>query len=79
MLDSFAAFARAHDPNPDPALLRARGYDSTLRELEAAGKWEPATKGRETMRVLQWPSYQGPFRELPQCEALGLGLDYYLS
>jgi hypothetical protein len=78
VLDSFASFARTGDPNPDREFLVARGYDSTLRQLEKAGRWEPATKGKDTLRVMDWPPYQGPFREERQCEALGLGLDYYL-
>ncbi|KAI0480490.1 Alpha/Beta hydrolase protein [Xylariaceae sp. FL0804] len=87
-LDAWAAFARAHDPNPDPALLRARGrsYENTLRERELAaaqgsGPWTPAGANGQpaTMRTLQWPSFQGPFVELAQCEALGLPLDYYLK
>ncbi|KAI1771328.1 alpha/beta-hydrolase [Hypoxylon cercidicola] len=80
VLDSFGAFARSFDPNPDRAFLEARGYESTLRELEQAGAWLPATADDPTtMRTLQWPSFQGPFPEAPQCEALGLGIDYYLK
>ncbi len=76
-LDSFASFARTGDPNPERAFLVARGYTNTLRELDTAGVWKPSTAGQLTMRVLDWPSYQGPFRELPQCNSLGLGLGYY--
>ncbi|KAI2636430.1 alpha/beta-hydrolase [Hypomontagnella submonticulosa] len=80
VLDSFSSFARTFDPNPDAGYLVARGYSSTLSELGRAGKWKPSTAmGKMTMRTLQWPSYQGPFTEAEQCEALGLGLDYYLS
>lgn len=77
VLDSFAAFARTYDPNPDLAFLRARGYANTIRQVQRAGPWVPATRDELTMRTLQWPSFQGPFVEAPQCEALGLGLDYY--
>jgi hypothetical protein len=77
VLDSFASFARTYDPNPERGFLVARGYKSTIQEIDTAGRWEPATKEKNTMRVLQWPSYQGPFREGPQCDALGLGLNYY--
>jgi carboxylesterase type B len=76
ILDSFSSFARSADPNPDEAFLIARGYTSTLRELQTQGRWMPSVDGSLTMRVLQWPSYQGPFRELSQCTSLGLGLDY---
>lgn len=73
-LDSFAAFARAADPNPDAAFLAARGFAAADDD---AARWEPSRAGELTMRVFDWPSYQAPFRELPQCEGLGLGLDYY--
>ncbi|KAI1417669.1 alpha/beta-hydrolase [Hypoxylon sp. FL1857] len=79
ILDSFSSFARSFDPNPDTDFLEARGYKSTLEEIKRAGKWQPSTTGGDmTMRTLQWPSFQGPFIETKQCEALGLGLDYYL-
>ncbi|KAI1104210.1 alpha/beta-hydrolase [Jackrogersella minutella] len=80
VLDSFSSFARSFDPNPDAEFLGARGYYNTLREIEHAGEWQPATpEGEMTMRTLQWPSFQGPFVEAKQCDYLGLGLDYYLS
>ena len=77
IVDSFSSFARTYDPNPDPAYLRARGYTNTLRELERAGTWEPATKQLITKRVLQWPSTETLFTELEQCRELELPLDYY--
>ncbi|KAH6654745.1 Alpha/Beta hydrolase protein [Truncatella angustata] len=77
VLDSFASFARAYDPNPDLGYLKARGYHNTIDELAKAGKWQPSTKKSLTKRTLQWPSFQGPFTELEQCEALGLSIDYY--
>lgn len=78
VLDSFASFARTLDPNPDRAFLAARGYKSTLDALTASGgRWEPTEDGKLTTRVLDWPSYQAPFREVDQCEGLGLGLGYY--
>jgi carboxylesterase type B len=78
MLDSFTAFARTRDPNPDAGFLAARGFDSTSEALKASGgRWEPTADGKTTMRVLDWPSYQAPFRELDQCEGLGLGLGYF--
>ncbi|KAI1844505.1 hypothetical protein JX265_010000 [Neoarthrinium moseri] len=77
VLDSFASFARTYDPNPAMGLLQARGYEHTIRELHTAGLWLPATKDIMTKRTLQWPSFQGPFTEVEQCEALNLGLNYY--
>lgn len=77
VLDSFASFARTYNPNPDLGFLKARGYQNTIDELNKAGKWLPATKNGLTKRTLQWPSFQGPFTELEQCKAIGLGIDYY--
>ncbi|KAI0024731.1 Alpha/Beta hydrolase protein [Xylariomycetidae sp. FL0641] len=78
--DSFASFARTYDPNPDPEYLKARGYRSTMEEIERSGPWKPATREESiTRRTLQWPTGQVPFEELEQCKALGLGLDYYLQ
>lgn len=77
VLDSFAAFARTGDPNPDKGFLEARGFKETAEVIARVGEWRPATRGELTMRVLDWPSSQAGFREGPQCEGLGLGLDYY--
>ncbi|KAI1457221.1 alpha/beta-hydrolase [Annulohypoxylon moriforme] len=80
IVDTFSSFARTFDPSPDIEFLEARGFTSTLEEIERSGKWEASTyEEGMTMRTLQWPSFQGPFLELKQCDALGLGLDYYLS
>lgn len=76
-LDSFTSFVRTYDPNPDKAFLEARRYTNTSEELERAGAWRPATKGDLTLRALRWESYQDEFRELQQCEALGLPLTYW--
>lgn len=76
-LDTWASFARSYNPNPDKGYLKARGYANTLAELESAGLWEPVTKGKYTMRELQWPSKQVGFRDVEQCAALGWPLDYY--
>jgi carboxylesterase type B len=77
VLDSFASFARTGNPNPDRGFLEARGFNGTAEEIEKAGQWKPARKGELSMRVLDWPSWQGGFREGSQCEGLGLGLGYY--
>ncbi|PSR94379.1 Alpha/Beta hydrolase protein [Coniella lustricola] len=77
VLDSWTAFARTYDPNPDEGFLTARGYTNTSAILKAHGKWEPATKGKLALRALAWPPYQGVFREREQCDAIGLPLTYY--
>ena len=79
VLDSFAAFIRTGDPNPDRGYLEAKGYEETLAMVKRAGKWVPATKkGGMGLRVLDWPKVKmSGFREAEQCEALGLGLKYF--
>ncbi|CZR68152.1 probable cholinesterase [Phialocephala subalpina] len=76
ILDSWASFARSHNPNPDPGLLKARGYTNTTMEIETAGLWQPVKKGAE-MRELEWRSKQVAFRDVEQCAALGWPLTYY--
>lgn len=76
-VDAFTSFVRTYDPNPDGGFLEARRYASTSEQLERAGPWRPATRGDLTLRALAWEPYQGSFRELQQCEALGLPLTYW--
>jgi len=78
VVDTFSSFARTYNPNPDLAYLRARGYRSTIREIESSGLWEPARKGKITKRTLQWPSSQSSFHDALQCEYLGLPYSYYI-
>lgn len=77
VVDSFSSFAKTYDPNPDLAYLRARGYTSTLGEIESNGVWKPATKDQITKRTLQWPSIQSSFSELDQCDGIELPLNYF--
>jgi carboxylesterase type B len=82
VLDMFASFARTGNPNPDEGYLAARKFDGTSNLLGRAGTWEPAVKGDEKLRVLDWPqsasSMMESFRDVEQCEMLDIGLDYYL-
>ncbi|KAG9002775.1 hypothetical protein FRB94_004722 [Tulasnella sp. JGI-2019a] len=77
VMDHWTSFVRTHDPNPDPSYLIARGYTSTLQQTTKAGHWNAATPGSDTLRRLSVPSSQSPFLEVPQCQLLGLPLNYY--
>ncbi|KAK4143660.1 Alpha/Beta hydrolase protein [Dichotomopilus funicola] len=78
VLDSFAAFVRTGTPNAGEGWLRARGYGSTLGVVKETGRWTPSTKGDLTIRVLDYPKpVQAKPREGPQCESLGLGVNFY--
>ncbi|KAG8872849.1 hypothetical protein FRB97_007297 [Tulasnella sp. 331] len=75
--DHWTSFVRTHDPNPTTDYLIARGYTETLQQIEKAGHWNAVTSSSNTLRRLSIPSSQSPFLEVPQCQLLGLPLDYY--
>lgn len=77
--DYWTSFARTHNPNPDPAYLKTRGYVNTTAQIAASGRWEAVGAVEPNMRYLQWPSRQQPLGRDAQCEALGLGVDHFLS
>ncbi|KAF3930109.1 Acetylcholinesterase [Dactylella cylindrospora] len=76
-LDTWAAFIRTGDPNPDVGYLRARGYWDTLGRVQKSGVWEKVSVRNQKLQVLQWESHQIGFTEGPQCQVLGLPLSYY--
>lgn len=82
-VDTWSAFARTYDPNPDPAYLEARGFANTTAELQRSGsKWMPVTSDSLTLRLLEYPSSQesfGIYDGQAECRALGFGIDYFES
>jgi len=74
--DYWTAFARGGDPNPPEAYLRARGYWSTIGQIEESGPWEKVVASEPRMMELQWNSVMMPFRDVEQCAVLGFPLDY---
>ncbi|WVF70060.1 hypothetical protein IAT40_004847 [Kwoniella sp. CBS 6097] len=80
VVDTWASFARTHDPNPDPAFLSARGFANTTQAVNQAGKFPKLDPGNPRLRVFQWPSYQAEleiFSSKEKCNSLGLPLTYY--
>ncbi|KAK0721821.1 Alpha/Beta hydrolase protein [Lasiosphaeria miniovina] len=79
VVDHWAAFARAADPNPDTAALVARGHWDSLARLAApgVGRWEPVDPAAPTLRLLQWESRQIPFVDQDVCKALGAAMDVF--
>lgn len=75
VVDYWAAFARAYDPNPDPAYLAVRGYGNTSAQIAATGRWAPVDAAAPTMRLLQWNGAQIPFVRGEQCRAIGAPLE----
>ncbi|KAL8306035.1 hypothetical protein RB600_008759 [Gaeumannomyces tritici] len=87
VVDQWAAFARALDPNPDRAYLRARGYWSTLARVEAQEPWaraDLAAGGGEEedarrIRLLQHQSRMDGYVGLGRCRVLGMPLTWLES
>jgi carboxylesterase type B len=75
VVDYWSAFGRTGDPNPDPDYLAARGYYSSLAQVQSTGKWDPVDAANPTLRLLQWNGAQVPFVQTEQCKALGIPLD----
>lgn len=77
VLDSFSAFARRCDPNPDmglPPSTRLRQYHT-----RTDCRWDlaPATVDSMVKKTFQWLSHQASFCESHQCNSLNLRLGFY--
>ena len=77
ILDTWTAFGRTTNPNPDLGYLRARGYTNTTATIKSVRPWKPASARKLERRVLDVRPRDGGFTELEQCEVLGLPLDFY--
>ena len=77
LLDSWTAFARTTDPNPELRFLGARGYANTSAVVERVAPWKPVSARDPEVRVLDVQPRDEKFREREQCEVLELPLDYY--
>ncbi|KAH6612142.1 Alpha/Beta hydrolase protein [Boeremia exigua] len=76
VLDSWAAFARTGDPVPEARFLEARGFSNTTAGVRRAGAWKAVEEGG-ALKVLDVRARSEGWREVEQCEALGMGLGYY--
>jgi len=80
MLDSWTAFARTGNPNPDVRFLEAREFVNTTRAIEAGGAWKAVNENDLTPRLIQHPPVQegfGIYGGQEQCQALGFPIDDY--
>ena len=79
IIDYWAAFARSGNPNLDRKFLSARGYTGTLAQIERTSEWQQVSAEQPMLRLLEWGKGERmvPFRDIPQCRALKLPLDYY--
>jgi carboxylesterase type B len=80
VLDSWTAFARNGDPNPDSGFLQARGFVNSSEIYTRTGSWDKVTGGNVGVRLLQW---EGGDRETyilgskERCDAVGYSLDFF--
>ncbi|KAI8931279.1 hypothetical protein NX059_011623 [Plenodomus lindquistii] len=77
ILDTWTAFARTGTPNAEIGFLEARGFMNSTRFAREAGMWKALRKGEQRIRSLGSVVQDTGFRDVEQCEVLGLGLEYY--
>ena len=77
IVDYWTSFARTGNPNPNEAWLEARGYTSTIEQMD--GQWKPVTSQEQNLRWLDWGAAEKTvgFQDLKQCEAIGVPLTRY--
>ena len=79
-MDTWTAFARTYNPNPDAGFLKARGFTTSAAGFAMQSAWEPVTKAnlnQTPLRRLEVPSFMDGFREIPQCDAFGFSLNHF--
>jgi len=76
-VDYWTAFARGRDPNPSEKYLEARGYWGTLGQVRSVGKWKAASARDPNLMLLEWDGGVTGLGEREQCDALGIGLDFW--
>lgn len=77
VVDYWTAFARGRDPNPSEKYLEARGYWGTLGQVRSVGKWKAASARDPNLMLLEWDGGVTGLGEREQCDALGIGLDFW--
>ncbi|KAJ4360411.1 uncharacterized protein N0V89_000973 [Didymosphaeria variabile] len=79
LLDTWTAFGRTKNPNPDRNFLHARGFANTSTVVEKVTPWKPTSARELKLRVLDSRPRDEGFREVKQCEVLELPLNHYLD
>lgn len=75
----FAQFVKDGQPNPSERYLQKRGYIVTLEAVEQTGRWASIRGTDGPIRLLDYPSTESGFLDVPQCAFLNYSLDYYLK
>jgi carboxylesterase type B len=79
LMDTWTAFGRTKNPNPDLEFLQARGFTNTSAVVKKVAPWKPTSARESKLRVLDVRPRDEGFREVKQCEVLELPTDYYLD
>lgn len=79
LLDTWTAFGRTKNPNPDLGFLQARGFTNTSAVVKKTTPWKPTSATDLKIRVLDVQPRDEGFREVKQCEVLKLPTGYYLD
>lgn len=77
IVDTWTAFAREKDPNPDLEYLRARGYTNTSAAVGRSPPWNPVQSGKPSLRILDTTATHVWWREVEQCAVVRFPIDYY--
>jgi hypothetical protein len=77
VVDYFASFVRTGDPNVDELYLVARGYESTLAQVDVVGRWKEVYYQEPEWMILDWDGFMAPFGEIDLCSVLEQPLDYW--
>lgn len=80
-MDTFSAFIRTFNPNPDPSFLTARGFTGSVAQFARQTKWEPVTTANlngSPLRMFETPTDRmSVFQELSQCDFFGFSLNHF--
>jgi carboxylesterase type B len=79
VVDYFSSFVRTGNPNVDESYLVARGYNSTLTQVRAVGRWDEVDYEAPEWMILDWDGFMAPFGEADLCAILEQPLDYWES
>ncbi|KAF2180566.1 alpha/beta-hydrolase [Zopfia rhizophila CBS 207.26] len=77
IVDTWTAFGRDHNPNPNLDFLAARGYSHTSAIVSETEIWKPVRAEIPSLRILDTNVKNIGFSEVDQCNVLGFPLDYY--
>ncbi|KEY66031.1 hypothetical protein S7711_11094 [Stachybotrys chartarum IBT 7711] len=77
IVDYFSSFVRTGDPNLKESYLVARGYISTLAQVQAVGMWKEVDHEAPEWMILEWNGSMESFGETNLCSVLEQPLDYW--